>query len=358
MPKTTNGDGAVNEVLISSDSHVMEAPDLLVERVPQTFRDRTPRFPKLKVGEGFQSHPGGQDPNGRIQEMETDGVSAEVLYPTHLLGLFGLDDAKLQEACFRAYNDWLIEYCQVAPKRLVGIGAISVYDIDQAVKELERCKKAELRGAIIWQAAHPDLPFYSSHYDKFWTAAQEMDMPVNLHILTRHSYHKNRPDGVERYRGSVNLKLADVADALFELIYYGVLERYPGLKIVTVENEVGWLPFMLQQWDYYYRRFRRVNPPPIDKDPSEYFYRQIYATFFRDTVGGHNFDWWGVDNCMWSNDFPHENSTWPDSHKYIERDLGHLPPDKRFKLLCGNVAKLYGLEIPKPLERRQESAAT
>ncbi|MEE8263458.1 MAG: amidohydrolase family protein [Gammaproteobacteria bacterium] len=358
MPKTTNGDGAVNEVLISSDSHVIEAPDLLVTHVPQSFRDRAPRFPKLKVGEGFQSHPGGQDPHHRLQEMETDGVSAEVLYPTHLLGLLGLDDAKLQEACFHGYNDWLIEYCQVAPKRLIGIGAISVYDIDQAVEELERCKKAGLKGAIIWQAPHPDLPFHSSHYDKFWAAAQEMAMPVNLHILTGHSYFKNRPPGVERYRGSVNLKLADVTNALFELIFYGVLERYPGLKIVTVENEVGWLPFMVQQWDYYYRRFRRVNPPPIDKDPSEYFFRQIFATFFRDTVGGHNLAWWGVDNCMWSNDFPHENSTWPDSHKYIERDLGHLPPDKRFKLLCGNVAKLYGLEIPKPLERRQASAAT
>ncbi|MBI2985287.1 MAG: amidohydrolase [Deltaproteobacteria bacterium] len=357
MSKATSGNGTGEGVLISSDSHVMEPSDLLVTRVPPPYRDRAPRFPQLKVGESFQTHPGGQDPECRIKEMETDGLSAEVLYPTYLLDLFGTDDAKLQEACFRVYNDWLIDYCRVAPQRLVGIGAVSVYDIGGAVKELERCKKAGLRGAIIWQAPHPDLPFYSDHYNRFWAAAQEMNMPVNLHILTGHSYHKNKESrkGVESYRGSVNLKLADVASALFEFIFYGVLERYPRLKIVIVENEIGWLPFMLQQWDYYYRRFRGVNPPPISKDPSDYFYRQIYATFFRDTVGGHNLEWWGSDNCMWSNDYPHGNSTWPESRKYIERDLGHLPKETRAKLLCTNVAQLYGMEIPQPVSQQGQT---
>ena len=102
----------------------------------------------------------------------------------------------------------------------------------------------------------------------------------------------------------------------------------------------------MQQWDYYYRRFRDRNPPPINKDPSEYFKRQIYATFFNDSVGGRCLEWWGADNCMWSNDFPHENSTWPNSRKVIQRDLGYLPAEKRVKLVCTNVAKLYNLEIP------------
>ena len=350
------------EVLISSDSHVMEPPDILIERVDAAFRDRAPRFTQLKVGESFQTHPGGSDPNCRIKEMETDGLSAEVLYPTYLLPHFAMDDAKLQEACFRAYNDWLIDYCKVAPNRLIGIAAIPVYDIDAAVKALERCVKAGLKGSIIWQAPHPHLPFHSDHYDKFWAASQDLNMPVNLHILTGHGYHKEtvfkNKTGVENYRGSVNLKLKEITDAFFELIFYGVLDRYPRLKFVSVENEIGWLPFMLQQWDYYYRRFRGVNPPPIDKDPSEYFQRQVYATFFRDTVGGHNLEWWGADNCMWSNDYPHGNSTWPESRKYIERDLGRLPHDLRFKLLCGNVAKLYGMEIPPARRAAQAGAAT
>jgi predicted TIM-barrel fold metal-dependent hydrolase len=353
------GNGDNQEVIISADSHVMEPPDLWATRVPDPWRQNAPRFPEHKVGVGFQKHPGGHDPHARIKEMEVDGLSAEVLYPTLGLDLFGLDDAGLQEACFRVYNDWLIEYCGVAPHRLIGVAAISVYDIDHGIEELERCRKAGLKGAIIWQAPHKELPFYSEHYNRFWAAAQDLDMPINLHILTGHSYHKHkeRRQGVEHYRGSVNLKLLDVANALFEFIFYGILERYPKLKIVTVENEIGWLPFVLQQWDYYFRRFREVNPPPITKEPSEYFRRQIYSTFFNDSVGGHALEWWGEDNCMWSNDFPHPNSTWPNSRQVIKRDLGHLPAEKRAKLLNLNVARLYNFKAPQRTERSQSEHA-
>ncbi|MPZ13825.1 MAG: amidohydrolase family protein [Chloroflexi bacterium] len=339
---------AGTETLISADSHVSEDPDLWVNLLPARFRDMAPRFSPRKVGEGFQNKPGGWDPSERVKEMSVDGVSAEVLYPTLGLSLFGLDDAELQEACFRVYNDWLIDYCKVAPDRLVGIACLSVYDIDRAIHELERCRTAGLKGGLIWQAPHPDLPFTSSHYDRFWAAAQDLEMPVNLHILTGHNYSKDMGarQGVEHYRGSVNLKTFDAASGLFELIFYGVLDRYPRLKIVIVENEIGWIPFFLQQWDYYFRRFRKTNPPPIDREPSEYFYRQVYATFFNDAVGGQSFRWWGHDNCMWSNDFPHPNSTWPNSRTVIERDLGHVPPDVRAKLVCENVARLYDLRVP------------
>src|SRR5262245_42452501 len=122
------GNDAGFEVLISSDSHVMEPSEILVERAPNSFKDQVPHFPKLPVGSSFQTHPGGSDPNCRIKEMETDGLSAEVLFPTYLLPHFAMDDAKLQEVSFRAYNDWLIDYCKVAAKRLIGIAAISVYN--------------------------------------------------------------------------------------------------------------------------------------------------------------------------------------------------------------------------------------
>jgi predicted TIM-barrel fold metal-dependent hydrolase len=344
-----NGHGqGIEGVIISSDSHVMEPVDLWKNGVAEKYREAAPLFPPHQVGEGFQQHPGGWNPQARIKEMERDGLSAEVLYPTLMLDLFALDDAGLQEACFRVYNDWLMDYCSVDTNRLVGVPAIPVYNIDAGIKELERCRKAGLKGAIIWQAPHPDLPFRSNHYDRFWAAAQDLDAPVSLHILTGHSYNKDKTrKGVERYRGSVNLKLMDIANALFELIFYGVLERYPKLKIITVENEVGWLPFMVQQWDYYYRRFRGVNPPPITKDPSEFVRDQVYSCFFNDSVGGHNLEWWGQDNIMWSNDFPHPNSTWPNSLKIIKRDIGHLPVEIQTKVLATNVCNLYNLDLAK-----------
>lgn len=337
-----------SDLIISSDSHVMEPVDLWKKGVPEKYREAAPLFPPHQVGEGFQQHAGGWDPNARMKEMEADGLSAEVLYPTLMLDLFALDDAGLQEACFRVYNDWLIDYCKVNTDRLIGIPAIPVYNIDNGIKELERCHKAGLKGAIIWQAPHPDLPFHSSHYEKFWSACEELDAPVSLHILTGHSYNKDKNrKGIERYRGSVNLKLMDIANALFDLIHYGILERHPGLKIVSVENESGWMPWMFQQWDYYYNRFKKQNPPPFTRNPSSFVKDQIYACFFNDHVCGENLKYWGQDNIMWSNDFPHPNSTWPNSRKIIERDLGHLPPEVQRKVVCDNVSRLYNIDASK-----------
>lgn len=343
-PSLTPNKRKTDEIIISADSHVMEPSDLWATRLPAGMREQVPPIKRDNRG----GQPGGHDPHARIREMEQDGVSAEVLYPTLGLKHFALDDPKLQEACFRVFNDWLIEYCQVASDRLLGVACISMYDSEQAVKELERSKKNGLAGALIWQAPHADLPFKSDHYNRFWAAAQEMEIPISLHILTGHNYSKDPAsrEGVEHYRGSVNEKLFDAVNAVFDLTFYGILDRYPRLKFVIVENEIGWLPFCLQQWDYYYRRFRAVNPPPIDREPSEYFYRQVYATFFNDAVGGHNFDFWGVDNCMWSNDYPHANSTWPNSLDVIERDLGHLPAAARAKLIRENVVNLYGMKLP------------
>src|SRR6266850_3666289 len=348
-----------SDLIISSDSHVMEPVDLWKKGVPEKYREVAPLFPPHQVGEGFRQHAGGWDPNARMKEMEADGLSAEVLYPTLMLDLFALDDPGLQEACFRVYNDWLIDYCSADTNRLIGIPAIPVYNIDNGIKELERCRKHGLKGAIIWQAPHPDLPFHSPHYDKFWAAVQDLAMPVSMHILTGHSYHSRERKGIEHYRGSVNLKLMDVINALFDFIFYGVLERYPKLKLVTVENESGWLPFMVQQWDYYFRRFRGVNPPPFTKDPGDYVRNQVFSCFFNDSVCGRNLEWWGQDNLMWSNDFPHPNSTWPNSIKVIRRDLGHLPLATQTKVLAANVGGLYGLDmaaLPAGVSRAAQAA--
>jgi hypothetical protein len=103
---------------------------------------------------------------------------------------------------------------------------------------------------------------------------------------------------------------------------------------------------LLQQWDYYFRRFGGSNPLSIEHEPSYYFYKQVYATFFNDVAGGHNLSWWGQDNCMWSNDFPHPNSTWPNSRRVIERDLGGLPSDVQAKLVRENCLRLYNLRVP------------
>src|SRR5579862_7189232 len=163
-PEIVSGkSGADGEIIISSDSHVMEPHDLWEKALSPRFGDAAPTFKKLEVGESFQHHPGGGDPHARIGEMAQDGVSAEVLYPTLGLSLFQLDDVALEQAVFQTYNDWLIDYCKADTGRLVGVPAISVYDTDVAVKEVRRCHAAGLKGAIIWEVPHPSLPFHSEH---------------------------------------------------------------------------------------------------------------------------------------------------------------------------------------------------
>ena len=342
-------EGVVDELLISADSHVMEPGDLWTTRLPSGLRDEAPTFSDAVSD---QSKPGGWDPNERLKEMAVDGVSLEVLYATRGMTLFRIEDVPLQEACVRAFNDWLIEYCAASPERLFGVGLISLYDVDHAVAELERCRNAGLRGAMIWQNPPEDMPFSSGRYDRFWAAAQDLRMPVSLHILTGHGYMKQAHlrHGTEHYRSSVNLKIAEVMNSLFDIIFYQALDRFPNLKIVLVENEIGWIPFALQQWGYYLGRHRHREPGPApDKMPSEYLADQIYATFFNDAIGTRYLSSWGADACMWSNDYPHANPTWPNSRKVIAEHLGHLDAETRTKVLSTNVCRLYDIPLPEAL---------
>jgi uncharacterized protein len=374
----------MEQTIISSDSHVIEVPDLWEKGLPQSLRDCAPKvyFDEKRdawmfgapdvmsqaVGALFMAgnrpedrehfrkagfslaRPGGWDPIARQKDMVTDGVSAEVLYPSLGLGLFCIKDAVFQEALFRTYNDWIIDYCSKVPDRLYGIGLISMYNVDHAIAEMERCKKAGMVGTMIWQVPDPELPFTSEHYERFWAASQANEMPIHLHILTGFgdSMHRQTAQGIRRCRIGVE-QTREIENALFEIIFTGVLERYPKLKVVSVENEVGWMPFWIGQCDKGFKRHRHAEKMAIDKLPSEYFYRQIYSTFFNDHVGGKLFSWWGTDNCMWSNDYPHQNSTWPNSRAVIERDMGHLPAADRDKLLNTNVRKLYNLKTPASL---------
>jgi len=346
-------DAPTVEYLISADSHVMEDPELWSKRLPARWKDAAPVFPTVEVGQGFQGHEGGKDPRARVEEMAVDGVSQEILFPTLGLSLFGITDPRLQEACLRVYNDWLVEYCSAAPKRLFGLAAISTFDIDHAVSELRRCHDSGFLGALVWEVPPEDLSFRSSYYDPLWEAAQALSMPINLHILTGSAYPMESP---RRTRVMMKLRrqLSDrgrhanalvyqASNAMGDLITSGVLERFPMLQFVIVESEASWIPFILSQYDKFARR--RTEDSSLTMLPSEYFQRNFHATFHNDPTLKSVLCDWGTDNCMWSNDFPHPNSTWPHSRDVIERDLGHLPKEKRHRLIAGNVIELYDLPL-------------
>jgi predicted TIM-barrel fold metal-dependent hydrolase len=371
--------------LISSDSHVSEPPDLWVERIDTKYRDRAPRvvlnpegqegaylvyegYPPhnlaiglgagrtpeelaafLKTGTYADARPGGWDPAQRLPDMELDGVEAEVLYTTLGFRLFWLKDAGLQRACFRVYNDWLAAYCSYAPKRLKGLALISLYDPKEGAQELERCAKLGLKGAMIWCSPPADQPYSSEIYDPFWAAAQDLDMPVSLHAIT----------GMERIPWEYSPEKRamrqtvtphEIEKSFSILILSGVLERFPRLKIVSAENNCGWLPYYLQRMDRGFARFGpsgTVTPWPtkLTLKPSEYFRRQMYCTFIDDSFGVASRHWIGVDNVMWSSDYPHTASTWPHSRDIIERDFKDVSEVEKRKIVRENVAQLYGFDL-------------
>jgi predicted TIM-barrel fold metal-dependent hydrolase len=376
----------MSELLISADSHVLEPSDLWTKGLPAAMRDRAPRvffneqrgfwmfgcdevtpqpitfsfvagvdldnLPAMHKAGYAAARPGGWDPKARLEDMITDGVSAEVLYPSLGLGLYWIQDPAFQEACFRTYNDWLIEYCAAMPDRLIGIAMISMWNLDHAIEELRRCRDAGLRGAMIWLRPPDSHSFLSQDNDPFWAAAAEMDMPVALHILTDYGWTKWRvdtaPTGPLRYKSSVMMQ-HEIELALFDLIFSGVPERFPDLKIISVENEYNWLASLLVRMDKSYERFRREQPLSLTMRPTEYVRRQVRVTFFNDAIGPMTMPYIGTDLLMWSSDYPHQNSTWPHSREVIARDLGNLSAEDREKLVSRNVIELHKLRVPEPL---------
>jgi len=371
--------------LISSDSHVSEPPDLWVERLDIKYRDRAPRlvlnpegqegaylvyegYPPhnlaiglgagrtpeelaafLKTGTYADARPGGWDPAQRLPDMELDGVEAEVLYTTLGFRLFWLKDAGLQRACFGVYNDWLAAYCSYAPRRLKGLALISLYDPKAGAQELERCARLGLKGAMIWCSPPADQPYSSEIYDPFWAAAQDLDMPVSLHAITgmeRIPWEY----GAEKRAMRSTVTPHEIEKSFSILILSGVLERFPRLKIVSAENNCGWLPYYLQRMDRGFARFGpsgTVTPWPtkLTLKPSEYFQRQMYCTFIDDSFGVASRHWIGVDNVMWSSDYPHTASTWPHSRDIIERDFKDVSAVEKRKIVRDNVAQLYGFDL-------------
>ena len=330
--------------IVSSDSHIMEPEDLWLKNLTPSLAAKFPKFPpRNAVGE----KPGGYDPKARLDEMAVDGVSAEVLVRdlwassvrpgrcrtagSLLSDRQRLDDGVLQSRARPA--------CSAFPM-------ISMYNIPNAIKELERCKKNGMVGCMIWQVPPDNLPFTSDFYNPFWEAASELDMPVNLHILTGFNYSRFDRKGLDTYRMTVNQKLTDAANTLFDFVFGGPLARYPKLKFVYVENEVGWIPFYAHEWDKYFVRHSPKAPLPyMKKLPGEYIKDQVYATFFSDPAGGRMMDWFGEDNFMWSSDYPHAASTWPHSRQVIADELGHLPKNVIDKVVRQNVLDLYHIKV-------------
>ncbi len=362
--------------IFSADSHFVEPVNMWAERMDAKFRDRAPHtiqghdgqdgeffaceninpvavagfFGSGKTAEelpehikrGFDVAPKSVwDPAERLKEQDADGVSGEVLYPSMGMLLFGLDDAELRASCFRAFNDWAAEYCSYNTQRLVGAGVVELEDIPTAVAELERIAKKGLRGSLIWGAPPEDRPYSLPDYDPFWAAAQDLQIPLSLHILTGRGgvqFDLRRVlYGYMKLPQEVQLTFAD-------MIAGGVFERFPRLKVVSAENDVSWIPHFLYRLDHAYDRLRHLQGLTLSMLPSDYMRRNMLATFqFESANVEFTRQIYGADNIAWSSDYPHTDSTWPRSKEFLSEALKDVPEDGMRKIVGENVINFYGL---------------
>jgi predicted TIM-barrel fold metal-dependent hydrolase len=372
----------IAEKLISSDSHIIEPPDLWASRIEPELRDRGPRVVQendgdwwivdgvrtnsfqggAQAGKRFEHHdelrpaarfaevrPGAYIPDEFIKDNETDGVYGSVVYPTEGLQLFSVPDSELLTAIFRAYNDWIADFCQAHPNRLKGIALINVDDIPQAVRELGRARKRGLAGGMITVYPSEERSYDRPEYEPFWAAAQDLDMSLSLHIAT------NRPSaGVvlednRRTRPSL-LANADhwVRVSLGHLIFTGVFERYPRLRVGSVEHELSWVPHFLERLDYTYtQRARRPWWYRFKSDvlPSDFFHRNVFLSFQEDQLGIRDRALIGVDALMWGSDYPHTEATFPRSRQILEQILEGVPEEERRRITGANAARLYSFDL-------------
>lgn len=367
--------------MLSSDSHVVEPPDLWTERMAPAFRERAPQVVRQDDGDwwfvdGYRTNsfqggaqpglrfdspqdlkpaarfdevrPGAYLPEAHLIDNETDGVYGSVLYPTEGLLLFSVPDSALLSEIFRVYNDWMVEFCRAYTNRLKGIAMINVEDVPEAVKEMTRTRKLGLAGAMI-TVAPPEAQSYDlPDYEPLWAAAQDLDMPLSLHIAT------NRPasDTWEEFRVIKPSAFANadhwVRLSLGHMIFSGVFERYPRLRVGSVEHELSWVPHFLDRIDYTYtQRAHREGWIRFKSDvlPSDFFHRQVFLSFQEDDLGIRDRALIGVGNLMWGSDYPHTESTFPRSQEIVERILADVPEDERQKITRGNVAELYHFDL-------------
>ncbi len=372
--------------LISADSHIVEPPDMYADRIDPKFRDRAPvmerrRTPAgreydawmldgqqvgtlgavMQAGQRFEDptqidflgvwedvRKGAYDAHAMIGENEEDGIWGSVLQPSQGLFWYRVPDSRLLSEICRVYNDWIADFCKPYPDRLKGIAMLNVDDVEDACQELERVSRLGLVGCFIPVSPQADKPYRHPIYERLWWTAQDLNMPLLLHIGTPRG-------GVPGCEFTMNLgeltgagrSTTDywVRYSLSAMLFAGVFDRYPRLKIGSVEHEASWIPHWLKQMDFTY-----LERPVFTKGwksregmlPSDYWKRNMFVEFMEDDLGVQLRDRIGVENMLWGSDYPHAEATWPRSQQFLERMFAGVPEADLRKITSDNAAKMFG----------------
>jgi uncharacterized protein len=373
--------------VIDIDTHYTEPRDMWTSRAPQKLRDKAPHVEVTPEGNeqwvigdlvlgppgfcvirkngekqyGVISLPRFEDmsvasmqADARLRYMDEFGLHTQILYP-NTLGFAGnqmmkIEDVELRNFCITGYNDAMGDLQHSGQKRLYPQALLPFWDLELAVKELKRCHdKLGLTGFTMTDAPESwGLPYLNDkHWDPLWAEAQERGLPVNFHIGS--GLIPNAWEGMDN-----NCKVAALSTMLFmnnmkcltQLIFSGLLDRFPSLKFVSVESGIGWLPFMLEACEYQMDQ-NLVNRGGLKLRPKEYFKRQLYASYwFENDNTKNSLEQLGGDNVMFETDFPHPTCLYPGVREQIQTSLAGLDRSLQRKVLYETAAKVYNLPLP------------
>jgi predicted TIM-barrel fold metal-dependent hydrolase len=281
------------------------------------------------------------DPDLRLHDQDRDGVQAEVLYGV-LGATMRLNDDEAAAEVLRIYNEWLAGFCKVHPDRYAGLANIPNHSVEAAVGEIERvARRGNVKGLEI-SRRHDMTPLWDPWWNPVWDAAAASGLPMHFHTIGGPRRDFSQLSGkvlLAARAASITSFQMHMAEVLMSIIFAGVLEHRPNLKVVIGESGTGWIPYILDRMDAEWEdQFKELD---LTMKPSEYWRRQCYATYQSDPIGVKLIEELGVDNIMWGSDFPHPDGIYPDSQEYIQKELGHLPEAIRKKIVCDNAAKLY-----------------
>jgi predicted TIM-barrel fold metal-dependent hydrolase len=307
------------------------------------------------------------DSDRRTREIEDDGVVAEVLFPNTVPPFFpsGLlathqptsrDDYDRRFAGIQAHNRWLADFCAETPGRRAGIAQVFLYDVDDAVEEVQRAREAKLFGGILLPGVAPDsglAPLYAPEYEPLWAVCEDLEMPINNHA------GQAAPD-FGRYPASTAVFIIELSwyshRVFWHLLFGNVFSRHPTLKLALTEQSSGWVPSVLSMLDSQYRRFQKEGTAEfriagalaaeMGATPSETWARNCFlgSSFLRPSECELRYDI-GVDKIMWGQDYPHTEGTYPYTREALRNTFSSVPTDEVAAMLGGNAAAVYGFDL-------------
>jgi predicted TIM-barrel fold metal-dependent hydrolase len=357
------------QVLISADDHLdihAMPPDVWSSRLPEAWRKRGPHVEETPDGpywfcDGRRVSPSGRketgyiaahdhgfrpgQPQTRLEDMDRDGVRAQVVYGPTCTQL-RIGDAALYEQVAKVYNDWAAEFQREDPDRLILLADLPSHSPEAARQELERAASLGHRGAIVSSTVGRGQPLFDESWESFWDTAEEVGIPIHVHLAGGlHSLQMKL--GSWRMPAAVAVVPMQLDETLAGLVFSGTLEKRPNLKFVMGEAGLGWIPYVIERLDHELHKYgSKIQDHKIGMLPSEIFARQVFTTYEDEQLGVELIPRIGVDNVMWASDYPHGDSTWPHSRKALaESPLAQHGPEVLRKVTCENVARVYGFPL-------------